>query len=228
MMTIRPQIDESWGKALKKEFESPYFVNLKQFLKEEKKQFRVFPPGPLIFEAFNRCSFDSCRVVLLGQDPYHGEGQANGLSFSVSAGIRPPPSLQNIFKELKNDLGIPIPRSGDLGQWADQGILLLNASLTVRENQAGSHQNHGWEQFTDGVIRELSAKKEGLVFLLWGKFAQSKDGLIDQRKHFILKAAHPSPLARGAFFGSKPFSKTNQILKEQGLDQIDWRLDIPD
>jgi uracil-DNA glycosylase len=226
MTTIHPQIDGSWEKVLKKEFESPYFKKLKQFLEHEKKQYRVFPPGPLIFEAFNRCSFDSCRIVLLGQDPYHGERQANGLSFSVASGIRPPPSLQNIFKEMKNDMGIPIPISGDLGRWADQGILLLNATLTVRENLPGSHQNQGWERFTDTVIRELSARKEGLIFLLWGKFAQSKESLINQQKHFVLKAAHPSPLARGAFFGSKPFSQANQILKEQGLDQIDWRLDL--
>lgn len=226
MSGINPQIEEGWGKVLKKEFESPYFASLKNFLTLEKRQNMVFPPGHLIFEAFNRCPFSDCKVVLLGQDPYHGPGQANGLSFSVSKGIRHPPSLVNIFKEMKNDVGILYPKSGDLGPWADQGVLLLNTTLTVRENLAGSHQNKGWEQFTDAVIRELSARKEGLVFLLWGKFAQTKESLIDQQKHFILKAAHPSPLARGAFFGSRPFSKTNRILKEQGMDIINWQVDI--
>jgi uracil-DNA glycosylase len=214
MSHVRPQIEEGWAKVLKKEFDSPYFSDLKTFLEAERKQFRIFPPGPLIFAAFNRCAFADCRVVIIGQDPYHGAGQANGLAFSVAAGIRHPPSLVNIFKELQNDLGIPYPKSGDLGPWADQGVLLLNATLTVRENMAGSHQGKGWETFTDAVIREISARKEGVVFLLWGKFAQSKEPLIDHQKHFILKAAHPSPLARGAYFGNKHFSKTNQIMKE--------------
>ncbi|MFI5149077.1 MAG: uracil-DNA glycosylase [Bacteroidia bacterium] len=220
-----PQIEEGWGQVLKAEFESPYFRELKQFLVQEKALYSVFPPGPLLFSAFNSCSFASTRVVIIGQDPYHGAGQANGLCFSVSKGVRPPPSLVNIFKEIQNDIGIPCPRTGDLSPWARQGVLLLNATLTVRENVAGSHQGKGWETFTDAVIKELSGRKEGLVFLLWGKFAQGKEVLIDQRKHFLLKAAHPSPLARGAFFGCKHFSRTNQILREQGYDPIDWRVE---
>jgi len=225
MTVTQPQIEDGWKKALSKEFSAPYFTELKQFLLAEKSKHQVFPPGPLIFSAFNHCPFSAVRVVILGQDPYHGPGQANGLSFSVSPGIRHPPSLVNIFKELQNDLGIPYPKSGDLTVWADQGVLLINATLTVRENEAASHQGKGWETFTDQVIHTISLKKEGVVFLLWGKFAQSKEPLIDTTKHFVLKAAHPSPLARGAFFGSKPFSKTNQILSEQGLDPIDWRVD---
>jgi uracil-DNA glycosylase len=225
MASTNPQIDDSWKKALQAEFDAPYFKQLKAFLLKEKAAHQVFPPGPLLFSAFNRCPFNRVRVVLIGQDPYHGQGQANGLSFSVNPGIRHPPSLANIFNELQNDMGIPYPKSGDLSPWAEQGVLLLNATLTVRENEAASHQKQGWELFTDRVIQEISAKREGIIFLLWGKFAQGKEVLIDRQKHFILKAAHPSPLARGAFFGSKPFSKTNQILLEQGLDPIDWRLD---
>jgi uracil-DNA glycosylase len=222
----RPQLEDGWAKVLQKEFEAPYFLQLKQFLLKEKSIAPVYPPGPLIFAAFNRSSFAATRVVIIGQDPYHGPGQANGLCFSVSKGVRPPPSLVNIFKEIQNDMGIPCSRTGDLSPWADQGVLLLNATLTVRENLAGSHQGKGWETFTDAVIKNLSDKKEGLVFLLWGKFAQGKEVLIDPSKHFLLKAAHPSPLARGAFFGCKHFSKTNQILKEQGSDPIDWRVDF--
>jgi uracil-DNA glycosylase len=225
MNTKNPQIEDGWKKALEPEFSAPYFQQLKAFLVKEKATHTVFPPGPLIFSAFNHCPFSDVRVVLIGQDPYHGPGQANGLSFSVTKGVRHPPSLVNIFKELQNDLGIPYPKSGDLVPWADQGVLLLNATLTVRENEAASHQGQGWETFTDAVIRAVSTKKEGIVFLLWGKFAQSKEELINHQKHFVLKAAHPSPLARGAFFGSKHFSKTNQILTEQGLDPIDWRVD---
>jgi uracil-DNA glycosylase len=224
MSTINPQIEDTWKKVLGKEFNSPYFQTLKDFLIQEKSKALVFPPGKLVFEAFNRTPFDHLKVVIIGQDPYHGKGQANGLCFSVAPGIRHPPSLVNIFKELQNDLGISYPKSGDLSPWADQGILLLNATLTVRENEAASHQGKGWETFTDAVIREISARKEGVIFLLWGKFAQGKEMLIDKQKHFILTAAHPSPLARGAFFGNKHFSKTNQILKEQGLDPIDWKL----
>jgi len=226
LTTAKPQIEEGWATVLKKEFEAAYFLHLKQFLVTEKAKHTVFPPGPLIFAAFNHCPFADTRVVIIGQDPYHGPGQANGLCFSVTKGVRPPPSLVNIFKEIQNDVGIPCPRTGDLSPWADQGVLLLNATLTVRENMAGSHQGKGWETFTDAVIKAVSDKKEGIVFLLWGKFAQSKEVLIDQQKHFILKAAHPSPLARGAFFGCKHFSKTNQILQEQGLDPIDWRVEF--
>jgi uracil-DNA glycosylase len=224
MSTVNPQIEETWKQLLLKEFDAPYFLELKKFLVQEKSRASVFPPGPLVFEAFNRTPFNEVRVVIIGQDPYHGAGQANGMSFSVAPGVRHPPSLVNIFKELQNDMGLPYPKSGDLGVWADQGVLLLNATLTVTENLAGSHQGKGWETFTDAVIREVSKRKEGVVFLLWGKFAQSKEVLIDKQKHFILTAAHPSPLARGAFFGNKHFSKTNRILEEQGLDPIDWSL----
>lgn len=218
-------IHPSWKIPLEKEFNSPYFQQLKNFLVEEKKHHVIFPPGNKIFAAFDHTPFDAVKVVILGQDPYHGPGQANGLCFSVSPGIRKPPSLQNIFKELESDLGIPIPNSGNLEPWADQGVLLLNATLTVRQGEAGSHQHKGWEQFTDAVIRILSEQKSGLVFLLWGRFAHGKEELIDQQKHHILKAAHPSPLARGAFFGCKHFSQANELLRQQGQTPIDWRLE---
>ncbi len=226
MSTRIPQIETGWAKALKKEFESAYFKDLREFLVSEKSKSQVFPPGSLIFSAFNHTPFSEVKVVIIGQDPYHGKDQASRLCFSVTKGVRHPPSLVNIFKELQNDLGIPYPKSGDLSPWAARGVLLLNTTLTVREGLAGSHKGKGWEQFTNAVIREISDRKEGIVFLLWGKFAQTKEEFIDKQKHFILKAAHPSPLARGAFFGSRPFSKTNQILKEQGLDPIDWRVDV--
>lgn len=218
-------ISKSWLEPLDKEFKAPYFTELKSFLVQEKKQYVIYPPGSKIFAAFDHTPFDNIKVVIIGQDPYHGPGQANGLCFSVSPGIRKPPSLENIFKELKDDLGIPVPDSGNLEPWADQGVLLLNATLTVRANQAGSHQRKGWEIFTDAVIKEISERKKGVVFLLWGKYAHSKEELIDKEKHFILKAAHPSPLARGAFFGCKHFSKTNEILKSQGIGPIDWRIE---
>lgn len=218
-------IDETWKPLLEKEFSSEYFIKLKAFLIEEKKHYIIYPPGNQIFSAFNHTPFDKLKVVIIGQDPYHGQGQANGLCFSVSTGIAKPPSLNNIFKELRDDLGIPIPTSGNLEPWANQGVLLLNATLTVRANQAGSHQKRGWEQFTDAVIKTVSDNKKGVVFLLWGAFAQSKEGLIDHNKHFVLKAAHPSPLARGAFFGCKHFSKTNELLIKQGLSPIDWRIE---
>jgi uracil-DNA glycosylase len=218
-------IDESWKKVLKDQFEAPYFLALKKFLINEKKHYIVYPPGNKIFAAFNHTPFDKVKVVIIGQDPYHGPGQANGLCFSVSPGIKPPPSLMNIFKELQDDLGIPIPRTGNLEPWADQGVLLLNATLTVRAGVAGSHQGKGWEIFTDAVIRIISEQKKGVVFLLWGKFACSKAVLIDKDKHFILEAAHPSPLARGAFFGCKHFSKTNKILEHEGKMPIDWRIE---
>jgi uracil-DNA glycosylase len=216
--SVNPSIDESWKKVLINEFSSPYFINLKEFLVEEKKKFKVFPPGNLMFSAFNLTPFDKVKVVIIGQDPYHGEGQANGLCFSVSDGIPPPPSLKNIFKELYTDLGIPVSSSGNLESWARQGVLLLNATLTVRANSPGSHQKKGWENFTD------AENKKNVVFLLWGNFAQTKESLIDHNKHFILKAAHPSPLARGAFFGCKHFSKTNQILIHLGKTPIKWDL----
>ena len=221
--TVSPAIDKSWKIALQKQFEAAYFSDLKQFLVEEKKKNVVYPPSPLIFSAFNHTPVDKVKVVIIGQDPYHGAGQANGLCFSVSPGIKPPPSLVNIFKEINSDMGLPIPQSGNLEHWADQGVLLLNATLTVRANAAGSHQNKGWEIFTDAVIKYLSEHKKGLVFLLWGRFAQAKEALIDTGKHHILKAAHPSPFsAYSGFFGCKHFSKTNELLRKEGLKEINW------
>lgn len=226
MKPVNPAIDDSWKAVLDEEFSQPYFLKLKEFLVTEKKQYTVFPPGQFIFNAFNTTPFNEVKVVLIGQDPYHGPGQAHGLSFSVPDGVRPPPSLVNIFKELHNDTGIPIPRTGNLTPWAERGVLLLNATLTVRASQPGSHQNQGWENFTNAVICRLSEKKEGLVFLLWGKFAQAKENLIDTHKHYILKAAHPSPYSASAgFFGCGHFSKTNRILKENGMKEIDWRIE---
>jgi uracil-DNA glycosylase len=220
-----PSIHESWKHYLIEEFSSPYFLKLKTFLREEKKLYKVYPPGGRIFAAFDFTPFEKVKVVIIGQDPYHGPGQANGLSFSVSPGIKLPPSLKNIFKELNTDLGLPIPYSGDLEPWAKQGVLLLNATLTVRANTPGSHQKKGWETFTDTVIKTISDHKKGVVFLLWGNFAQSKESLIDQNKHFVLKAAHPSPLARGAFFGCKHFSKTNRILEHQNMQPVNWKIE---
>jgi uracil-DNA glycosylase len=217
------KIEPSWKELLKEEFEKPYFKQLTDFVKQEYKTTTVYPPPALIFNAFNHCPFKNVRVVILGQDPYHGAGQAHGLCFSVNDGVRPPPSLQNIFKELHDDLGTPIPSSGNLERWADQGVFHLNATLTVRAGQAGSHQQKGWETFTDAVIKLLSDKCEHLVFILWGNYAQQKQALIDPKKHLILKAPHPSPFsAYSGFFGSKPFSKTNVYLKEQGSEPINW------
>lgn len=223
-MEITPKIQQSWKEALKYEFQKPYFKELKNFIVEEiKSGHSIFPPGSLIFSAFNQTPFDNVKVVILGQDPYHGEGQAHGLSFSVPKGLRPPPSLVNIFKEIHDDLGIPIPSTGNLEPWARQGVLLLNATLTVRARQAGSHQHKGWEEFTDTVIQTLSEKKEGVIFLLWGRYAQSKESFIDTSQHIIFKAAHPSPFsAYNGFFGCKHFSKTNEILRTQGKKEIDW------
>ena len=224
-MNVQPVIENTWKQELSEEFQSEYFVNLKTFLLDEKSKFTIYPPGSEIFAAFNYTPFDQVRAVILGQDPYHGPGQANGLCFSVRTGIPKPPSLQNIYKELNSDLGIPIPSHGNLEKWAKQGVLLLNATLTVRANQAGSHQNKGWENFTDSAIKALSEKKQHLVFILWGNFAQAKQSLIDPCKHFIIKSAHPSPFsADRGFFGSKPFSKCNSYLKEHGLGEIDWSL----
>ena len=225
MKTLDVDIHPSWKKVLGNQFSELYFLKLKEFLVQEKEKFAIFPPGNQVFAAFNRTSFENVKVVIIGQDPYHKRGQANGLSFSVSPGISKPPSLSNIFKELHSDLEISIPKSGNLEPWAKQGILLLNATLTVREGQPGSHQKKGWEQFTDTVIKTISEQKRGVVFLLWGRFAHTKEELIDKDKHFILKAAHPSPLARGAFFGCKHFSKTNKILEHQGILPIDWRIE---
>lgn len=221
-----PQIEPSWLQVLEDEFRQPYFEELKSFLLEEKKKFTIFPPGQLIFEAFNRTPFSDVQVVILGQDPYHGKGQAHGLCFSVPKGIKPPPSLENIFKEQADDLKIKQPKHGDLTKWTEQGVLLLNATLTVRENAAGSHQNRGWERFTDKAISALSEQREGIVFLLWGSFAQAKDVLIDEKKHYILKAPHPSPLsAYRGFMGCRHFSKTNEILFETNRQPVDWQLD---
>lgn len=226
MTEIKPKINEGWKAQLKDEFSAPYFSSLKDFLtKEIEGRKTIYPPGSKIFSAFDQTPFEHVKVVILGQDPYHGRGQAHGLSFSVPDGIHPPPSLVNIFKELHTDLGMPIPKTGNLEKWARQGVLLLNATLTVQANAAGSHQGKGWEKFTDAVIRLISEKKEGVVFLLWGNYAKKKADLIDKNKHFILTAAHPSPLAGGAFFGCRHFSKANEILKQQGRAPIDWRLE---
>ena len=225
MTTINPQIEESWKAVLSDEFNKDYFVKLKQFLLEEKKQHCIYPKGAAIFNAFNFTPFGKIKVVILGQDPYHGYGQAHGLSFSVPNGVRKPPSLKNIFKELAEDLQIPIAETGNLSSWAKQGVLLLNATLTVRAKQAGSHQKKGWEEFTDAVIQKISAEKEGVIFLLWGRFAQNKAKMIDKQKHHILTSPHPSPFsAYSGFFGCKHFSKTNAILKEKGLSKIDWAI----
>ena len=217
-------IADSWQTRLQPEFDQPYFRSLAEFLREEYTTQRVYPPGKLIFNAFNACSFDDTRVVILGQDPYHGEGQANGLAFSVSEGISKPPSLVNIFKEIQDDLGKPVPKSGNLERWANQGVMLLNSTLTVRAGQAGSHQGKGWETFTDAVIKLISEEKENVVFLLWGAYAQKKGAVIDTSKHLILKAKHPSPMAAqwGGWFGSKHFSQTNDFLKSKGLPEINW------
>jgi uracil-DNA glycosylase len=223
---VNPVMEAGWKKALNDEFYKDYFIGLRQFLLEEKKAGNtLYPPGSRIFSAFDHTPFDKVKVVILGQDPYHGPGQAHGLCFSVPDGIHPPPSLVNIFKEMKSDLGLEIPSRGNLESWADQGVLLLNATLTVRANSPGSHQNKGWEQFTDAVIRKLSDEKEGLVFILWGKYAQAKESLIDGTRHHILKSAHPSPFsADRGFFGSRPFSKTNSLLRARGLEEIDWKV----
>ncbi len=221
------QIESSWKEKLKPEFSKPYFQQIVAFLKTEKLQKKVmYPPGNLIFNAFTQTPFEQVKVVILGQDPYHNPGQAHGLSFSVQEGVNPPPSLINIYKEIESDMGVGMPaRYGNLTKWAQQGVLLLNAFLTVRANEPLSHSKIGWEEFTNNVISKISAEKKGVVFLLWGKFAQEKQVLIDETKHFVLKAAHPSPFsADKGFFGCKHFSKTNQLLIQQGLEPIDWKL----
>jgi len=225
MTTTKVNINKEWYQALENEFQSDYFQALRAFLIEEKKRYPIYPPGKSIFKAFDKTPVSHVKVVIIGQDPYHGAGQANGLCFSVSEGIKHPPSLRNIFKELEQDLQIPYPKSGNLEPWAQQGVFLINATLTVRDHQAGSHQNKGWEQFTDAVIKILSDKKENIIFLLWGKFAISKKKLIDTNKHHILTSVHPSPLsAYRGFFGCKHFSKTNELLAKQGDKEIDWRI----
>lgn len=217
------RIAGSWKERLGNEFEKAYFMDLIRFVRNEYQSGKIFPSGKDIFRAFDTCSFDDVKVVILGQDPYHGEGQANGLCFSVSDGIKPPPSLVNIFKEIHNDLGKPIPKSGDLGRWASQGVLLLNATLTVRASQPGSHQKKGWEEFTDAVIRKISEERKNVVFLLWGAYAQKKGEIIDRSKHLVLMSPHPSPFsADRGFFGCKHFSKANEYLRTKGMKEIDW------
>lgn len=225
MGEINPQIEESWKIILSEQFKKEYFVSLKKFLVAEKQRFPVYPPGNKIFAAFNHTPFHTVKVVILGQDPYHGPGQAHGLCFSVPEGVQKPPSLLNIFKEINNDLGIPIPQSGNLEKWAKQGVLLINATLTVRANQPGSHQGKGWEKFTDEVIKSISEQKSDVVFMLWGNYARAKETLIDTSKHHLLKAPHPSPLsASRGFFGCKHFSKTNILLTNAGQQAINWNL----
>jgi uracil-DNA glycosylase len=222
-MVAEVKIAPSWKEGLKAEFEKPYFIELINFVKEEYRTQTVFPPGKEIFRAFDCADFNKVKVVIIGQDPYHGPGQANGLCFSVRDGVPMPPSLKNIFKEIQSDLGKPFPKNGDLERWANQGVLLLNATLTVRSSTPGSHQNKGWEQFTDAVIKEISDNKNNIVFLLWGAYAQKKGEIIDRSRHLVLMSAHPSPFsADRGFFGNKHFSKTNEYLKSKGLKEIDW------
>jgi uracil-DNA glycosylase len=221
---MQVRISTSWKPVLQDEFGKDYFENLARFVKSEYRTCKCYPPGNEIFAAFDHCSFDDVKVVILGQDPYHGNGQANGLCFSVHEGISHPPSLINIFKELESDVQKPYPVSGDLTHWADQGVLLLNATLTVREGQAASHQNKGWEHFTDRVIEELSKEKTGLVFLLWGGYAKRKGRVIDTSRHLVLTSGHPSPLSanRGYWFGNRHFSQANDYLLSKGKKPIDW------
>ena len=216
-------IEDSWKRRLQPEFDTPYFYNLTNFVKEEYSKPTIYPPGKFIFHAFNTCPFDKVKVVIIGQDPYHEPGQYYGLCFSVLDGVPFPPSLLNIFKEIENDLGKPMPKSGRLERWADQGVLLINAILTVRAHQAGSHRGKGWEEFTDAVIKILNDEKENIVFMLWGSYAQRKGAFIDRNRHCVLTAAHPSPLsADRGFFGCKHFSKANQYFKSKGISEIEW------
>lgn len=220
---MKVKIEESWEKVLQPDFDKPYFKELTDFVRSEYAATTIYPPASLIFNAFNLCPFSKVKVVIIGQDPYHGPGQAHGLCFSVNDGVQFPPSLQNIFKEIKSDLDIPIPTSGNLTRWAEQGVLLLNATLTVRAHSAGSHQKKGWETFTDSVIRILAEQKENLVFILWGAYAQKKGAFIDNNRHLILSSAHPSPLsAYNGFFGNHHFSLTNEWLQKHGIDTINW------
>lgn len=220
-MAVR--IEPSWAERLQGDFAQPYFQRLTEFVRQEYKAGPCYPPGDKIFAAFDLCPFDKVKVVILGQDPYHEPGQAEGLCFSVAEGVQQPPSLVNIFKEIQDDLGIPAPASGSLRRWAEQGVLLLNATLTVRAHQAGSHQRQGWEEFTDAVIRHLATERTGLVFILWGSYAQRKGAFIDRKRHLVLQSAHPSPLsAYRGFFGNHHFSLANRFLEQQGLAPINW------
>lgn len=225
MLEVNPKIHPSWLNRLQNEFNSDYFKELTDFLTKERSEFQIYPDSEATFEAFNLTPFENVKVVILGQDPYHGPNQAHGLSFSVKKGVKQPPSLKNIFKELSNDLNISPPEHGDLTNWAKQGVLLLNATLTVKAQTPGSHQKKGWEKFTDRVISIISEERENLVFVLWGKYAQDKGAVIDSKKHFIISSPHPSPFAahRG-FFESKPFSKTNDFLQSKGINPVDWKL----
>lgn len=217
------RIEESWKQRLTLEFEKDYFIKLTEFVRSEYSRTTIYPPAKQIFNAFDQCPFDKTKVVIIGQDPYHGPGQAHGLCFSVAEGVPNPPSLQNIFKEILSDLGKPMPANGDLTRWARQGVLLLNATLTVQAHQAGSHQRKGWEEFTDAAIRHLAEEREHLVFILWGAYAQKKGAFIDRSKHLVLTSAHPSPLsAYNGFFGNKHFSRANEYLKAHGIAEIEW------
>lgn len=226
-ISVSPKIEESWFAVLSSEFEQDYFLSLKTRLVEEKRAgATVYPPGPEIFKAYNTTPFNKVKVVVLGQDPYHGAGQAHGLCFSVADGVKPPPSLKNIYKEIESDLGFAVPNGGNLSSWSEQGVFLLNAFLTVRKSEPASHRKFGWQHFTDASIKALSDYREGLVFMLWGNFAQQKADLIDGNRHLILKAPHPSPFsAHSGFFGSKHFSKANKYLTDQGLEPINWKID---
>ncbi|QRK13724.1 uracil-DNA glycosylase [Archangium violaceum] len=222
---MKDRLPADWKKVLKDVLEGPEFAELEAFVARERREHTVYPSEEDLFSAFRLTPYEKVKVLLLGQDPYHGPGQAHGLAFSVQPGVKPPPSLVNIFKELQSDLGVPRPKEGSLVPWAEQGGLLLNAVLTVREGQANAHEGHGWEHFTDAVIQKVSDKEDTVVFILWGSYAQKKEALIDTTRHVILKAPHPSPLsAKKGFFGSKPFSKTNEVLEERGRGAIDWRL----
>lgn len=227
METEAPKIEESWKKILEAEFNADYFKKIKLFLVEEKMKSTIFPAGKDIFNAFNLTPFNQVKVVIIGQDPYHGSNQAHGLCFSVLDGVKHPPSLENIFKEIKNDLSFDYPKSGNLTNWAKQGVLLLNATLTVRQGEANSHQNIGWQKFTDAVIEKLSSENEGIVFLLWGGFAKKKGQKIDATKHHVLTCGHPSPLSanKGHWYGNKHFSKTNELLQKMGEKPIDWKIE---
>lgn len=220
---MQVNIESSWAHKLADEFEKPYFSGLVDFVKEEYGKYKVYPPGKLIFNAFEHCPFEKVKVVILGQDPYHGPGQAHGLCFSVPDGVTFPPSLQNIFQEIEQDCGVPVPQNGNLERWADQGVFLLNATLTVRAHQAGSHQNKGWETFTDKVVHVLAGERENLVFMLWGSYAQQKGKFIDKNRHLVLESVHPSPLsAYRGFFGNRHFSKANEYLNSHGIRPIQW------